>query len=169
MQEDTYWGDGLNLYAYCKNNPVMYYDPSGYDGCGTSGQNGEGQGEPQHVNDRGDAYPEIIDIKTGENLEFPDGDLDIVPEEDRVPWYRSQSIANENRTDPDEILCRKDFIDEWYAQGYTTPDGGWDLYDIHHIKPRSRGGSNSFDNLTPVLKTLHRKLLNVWWSFFGGK
>ncbi len=30
MQEDAYWGDGLNLYAYCNNNPVMYYDPSGY-------------------------------------------------------------------------------------------------------------------------------------------
>ena len=27
MQEDTYRGDGLNLYAYCANNPVMYYDP----------------------------------------------------------------------------------------------------------------------------------------------
>ena len=30
MQEDTYRGDGLNLYAYCANNPVMYFDPSGY-------------------------------------------------------------------------------------------------------------------------------------------
>ena len=29
MQEDTYRGDGLNLYAYCANNPVKYYDPSG--------------------------------------------------------------------------------------------------------------------------------------------
>ncbi len=30
LQEDTYRGDGLNLYAYCANNPVGYFDPSGY-------------------------------------------------------------------------------------------------------------------------------------------
>jgi len=30
-QEDEYHGDGINLYAYCANNPVDYYDPSGYD------------------------------------------------------------------------------------------------------------------------------------------
>lgn len=29
-QEDLNLGDGLNLYAYCSNNPVMYYDPSGF-------------------------------------------------------------------------------------------------------------------------------------------
>ena len=31
MQEDVYQGDGLNLYAYCQNNPVIYYDPSGFE------------------------------------------------------------------------------------------------------------------------------------------
>ena len=29
IQEDEYRGDGLNLYAFCANNPVMYVDPSG--------------------------------------------------------------------------------------------------------------------------------------------
>ena len=29
-QEDTYYGDGLNLYAYCRNLPVGYEDPSGH-------------------------------------------------------------------------------------------------------------------------------------------
>ncbi|SFT53382.1 RHS repeat-associated core domain-containing protein [Selenomonas sp. GACV-9] len=32
-QEDEYHGDGLNLYAYCANDPVDYYDPSGYNDC----------------------------------------------------------------------------------------------------------------------------------------
>ena len=29
-QEDTIYNDGLNLYAYCNSNPVMYCDPSGF-------------------------------------------------------------------------------------------------------------------------------------------
>lgn len=45
LQEDTYRGDGLNLYAYCANNPVVYYDSSGYKKC-TKPQNAE-SGETQ--------------------------------------------------------------------------------------------------------------------------
>ena len=30
LQEDSYYNDGLNLYAYCESNPVRYIDPSGY-------------------------------------------------------------------------------------------------------------------------------------------
>ncbi|MFI3201934.1 MAG: RHS repeat-associated core domain-containing protein, partial [Eubacteriales bacterium] len=36
-QEDTYRGDGLNLYAYCRNNPVYYVDPTG-NSCKSKGE-----------------------------------------------------------------------------------------------------------------------------------
>ena len=40
MQEDTYHGDGLNLYAYVGNNPVRYVDPSGH--CKVNGVTSDG-------------------------------------------------------------------------------------------------------------------------------
>ena len=42
-QEDPYRGEGLNLYAYCANNPVTYYDPSGY-ACSFNAQAEENAG-----------------------------------------------------------------------------------------------------------------------------
>ncbi|MBB5198174.1 RHS repeat-associated core domain-containing protein, partial [Anaerocolumna cellulosilytica] len=44
-QEDVYRGDGLNLYAYCANNPVMYLDPSGYGAVTYRDRNIEINGE----------------------------------------------------------------------------------------------------------------------------
>ena len=34
-QEDVIYNDGLNLYAYCNSNPVMYSDPSGFEATPT--------------------------------------------------------------------------------------------------------------------------------------
>ena len=35
IQEDTYYGDGLNLYEYCRNNTITYKDPTGHKVCPT--------------------------------------------------------------------------------------------------------------------------------------
>ena len=42
-QEDTYRGDGLNLYAYCENNPVYYADPTGFEKTSVWGTDDKGR------------------------------------------------------------------------------------------------------------------------------
>ena len=75
MQEDVYQGDGLNLYAYCGNNPVRYYDPSGYSktpevyntGCPGATTNGD-------VGKKKEKLKMMIQMKCleeKENLKFP--------------------------------------------------------------------------------------------------
>lgn len=106
------------------------------------------------VNHRGEEYPEVIDPRTGEPIPPPEGDLEIVPQEERVPWGISE---------------RRAFIEEWEAKGYPVPEGGWSEYDIHHIRPREYGGTNDFDNLVPVPRSTHQGQLNPWWSGFNRK
>ena len=54
-QEDTYYGDGLNLYQYCQANPVGYVDPSGHN-CETT-QSRYNSNEEQHPKaDAAEAY-----------------------------------------------------------------------------------------------------------------
>jgi hypothetical protein len=103
------------------------------------------------VNTQGDPYPVIIDPRTGDLVQPPPGNLELIPEEDRVTW-----------TTRDRGL----YIQEWYERGYEIPIGGWDIYDIHHIIPKEYGGTNDFENLVPVLREEHQQSLNRCWYFY---
>lgn len=101
---------------------------------------------------------------------FPEGDLNRIPKEERTPWFGTISEARNFKTNnpgfEDQILSRGEYIQEWYKRGYATPKGGWDLYEIHHIRPREFGGTGYFDNFAPLLKDDHRKLVTPWWNAF---
>jgi hypothetical protein len=100
------------------------------------------------LNSLGRAYPKVLDIRTGEPIPYPGEGLTKIPVEARVPWGASERAA---------------FIKEWYNRGFSTPEGGWSNYDIHHILPREYGGTNSFDNLVPVERSVHQNEFNPWW------
>ena len=62
-QEDTYYGDGLNLYQYCQANPVGYVDPSGHN-CETT-QSRYNSDEEQHPKaNAADAYQSATEKKS---------------------------------------------------------------------------------------------------------
>ena len=62
-QEDTYYGDGLNLSQYCQANPVGYVDPSGHN-CETT-QSRYNSNEEQHPKaNAADAYQSATEKKS---------------------------------------------------------------------------------------------------------
>jgi hypothetical protein len=109
-----------------------------------------GTGELPYNNDI-IAYPSVSHPGTGDDMAFPPGPLERVPADQRVPWTN---------------MDRYYYIQQWHDMGYAPPPGGWDLYDIHHIKPREFGGDNSFDNLIPVPRVYHNQRITPWWRNF---
>ena len=121
------------------------------------------------VNNKGIPYPDANDIRTGEKMKFPSGVNERIPKEERVGWYRNQNEADLYRINSSDILCKKDYIDEWNRRGFATPKRGWEAYEIHHIKPREFGGDSSFENMIPLAREQHRGQVTPWWNNYGEK
>jgi 5-methylcytosine-specific restriction endonuclease McrA len=104
------------------------------------------------TNKLGQPYPTVLDPRTGQPVPFPSGLLVIVPRNQRTP-YTTQDRAK--------------FITEWHNQGYPRAPNNWDSADteLHHIKPRERGGDNDFWNLVPLPPQVHR-LFTDWWRSY---
>lgn len=68
-QEDSYRGDGLNLYSYCANNPVYYVDPDGHmcDSAKDRIQEKKRNGKPASSNEK------RKNNKAGKNGQTPKG------------------------------------------------------------------------------------------------
>ncbi|MBL8620881.1 MAG: hypothetical protein JNK64_06240 [Myxococcales bacterium] len=101
------------------------------------------------MNRVGKPYPQVRNPGTGELVPYPGDGFAVVPEGQRTVWTN---------------MDRHAFIKEWHDRGFKAPPGGWDEYDIHHIRPLKFGGTNAFDNLVPVLRTVHQTEFNVWWT-----
>jgi len=140
MQEDPYQGDGLNLYTYCNNNPVTYYDPSGYAkkaGCppgakiGGDGGRGESQADfyvtPDGQIIPGAAYnlPEFDDVTTQAVLITPDGETVCFSSGDRDPKYNN--YANNGHTEQKAAMYmgQNDILEGVLYHNNTNGTCGW--------------------------------------------
>lgn len=114
---------------------------------------GDTGGGSRPVNSKGEPYPRMIDPRTGEEVPFPDGNLQSVDVSLRTTWDSGDD--------------RYDFIKEWYDRGYSDLPFPWGKYDIHHILPREFGGTNDFWNLVPLERDFHNKVVTPWWNAYN--
>ena len=112
-QEDVIYNDGLNLYAYCSSNPVMYSDPSGFakKTCKSKvgGECGSESGSSSNVYIPMDADGNPIPLRkqniNGQDIPLPDP----------------------NASGPHTVLggTVSSKTGEIYRQSATFPDGTW--------------------------------------------
>ena len=76
LQEDNYYGDGLNLYAYCRNNLVKYVDPSGHEAKSAADKN---QGGDNQLTPDQQALQDIVD-EQNQNGGHDSSDQEIIKE-----------------------------------------------------------------------------------------
>ena len=104
-QEDTYYGDGLNLYTYCQNNPILNHDPTGH---GTKENSPYSRKEQQYI-DAG-ADPDTAKLAT---QCYPDAKS----KQDLYNKYKSQGY---NATDAKKLANYEIVHGEERAKNYAA-------------------------------------------------
>lgn len=115
MQEDVYQGDGLNLYAYCGNNPVVYDDPSGYKrkACPPQGKISESVDESGSKSGSGSKFQEVFDLADNYTLSDDTFDNHILDRHGPNSTYGNKSHFNADfdiRNSIDSTLTGDNFI-----------------------------------------------------------
>lgn len=131
-QEDTYWGDGLNLYAYCANNPVRYFDPSGHQkkpNC--PGTEGEAATDKQPGVEIETSYGKSSG-KIGDFTELEGSTVDEIL--DRIP---DEAVLRELY--PVQGGATEGFEFKWVQNGQTY------RVRVHNVDPSAPVGSNAYN------------------------
>ena len=172
-QEDTYRGDGLNLYAYCGNNPVMYYDPSGHDnasngGC-PDGSNKKQEETPfanskKEFDQKWNDYLDDIEKQTGRTI--PENQRNKLLEEINTNPHNEKLTGLDYQQHRQDYYNKKnDMISKWedntgqqwptYTEEKVSKNGNVYVreggrYDAHEIIPNAYDAPHEWWNIHPA-------------------
>jgi len=87
----------------------------------------------------------------------------------KVPFPKGPYTPNNSQILRSEFTpkLKGEFKEWWIQQGRPWPDvPEGSTLNIHHIKPLSKGGTNSFDNLVPLIQPEQHQPFTNWWRAF---
>ncbi|NFD70540.1 DUF3990 domain-containing protein [Clostridium botulinum] len=164
-QEDVYRGDGLNLYAYCGNNPVGYWDPSGYEMCPTGNNK---QRNSRNVSKDSEDYIKLYHATSGEgansikvngvdlnhgtrNMDFGRGFYTTTDLEQAKNWIDHKFKGNGEVL---EFNIPKSEFDALNNKVFTSADAEWENF----VRNSRKGMTNSYDTISgPMLRNPIKK------------
>ena len=126
-QEDTYYGDGLNLYEYCRNNPVLYRDPSGHDVENQKNLYGGGDFyvTPEGVVIPQEYYHSLSDLDARKWYLLQEATIpDLIDYSKSLEQqaYQAFSLRNKFRTAARELMANREVAEMLYK---TDPNRTW--------------------------------------------
>ena len=178
MQEDVYQGDGLNLYAYCNNNPVMYTDPSGYATKYEEAKHDTGMGDKQ-VSEVG-ADPESSNTVPNDTYIFGNSEkpADARPEKDFKVQSGSDVVSAQSPPLPKgkSVCINPDtapLVGHYYKvpAGTELPDGLAIVYDGKDVVPGGHfiGHSTIYPTRDMTVDEFNGLLQSMPWQHDGKK
>lgn len=149
-QEDVIYNDGLNLYAYCNSNPVMYSDPSGFAKETCKSKVG-GECDSESGSETG-PYAYLEDEPTvGAGKDFTAAQKQKMLEENMK--RNGGVVKSDNPNDYYDVLTKP----KKSMKGVTPEPNEW---QFDHIKPKDQGGTNSYSNCQIVSRKYNREKWN---------
>ena len=155
-QEDTYYGDGLNLYTYCRNNPILNHDPTGH---GTKENSPYSRKEQQYI-DAG-ADPDTAKLAT---QCYPDANS----KQDLYNKYKSQGY---NATDAKKLANYEIVHGEERAKNYAANNVKKSGPDYTTTSPRDNVNTDwrTQERLNAQKKASNSQLMPMNLQFFAAK
>jgi RHS repeat-associated protein len=155
-QEDTYYGDGLNLYTYCRNNPILNHDPTGH---GTKENSPYSRKEQQYI-DAG-ADPDTAKLAT---QCYPDANS----KQDLYNKYKSQGY---NATDAKKLANYEIVHGEERAKNYAANNVKKSGPDYTATSPRDNVNTDwrTQERLNAQKKASNSQLMPMNLQFFAAK
>ena len=135
-QEDVYRGDGLNLYVYVVNNPLLWVDPSGYAKCSKTNIS------------QNEATPKRISWTNHRYKHFPDKN---------VSW---KNIVKSTKSGPAKYSPKiKDIEtferDAWETGIPTTNGKNWKIKEYNEVIGASAGKETRYVRIECSAGTIH--------------